>query len=636
MAQVAEQGGQLHLRSFTVTGFRCLTDIASIPVSSPTILAGHNDGGKSALLDALAFLLGARKLEDEDRTYTGPAADDATVAERCAQTTVTGTFDLDPWEQETFALGAQVQVRRRCGEDLVAHLEIFGPLADDERLRDLASHLVPALKELVSELGLNPVSQRRADLEESLRAHAAAHSSSQGWMSAPAGLDKRMPRLLPFDGKTAHPDAAVKTALTGRFHSHMEDPELSGRLHQLEDDVKERLRIDAKSLCDHITQRCPELQQVTVDPDISFGQGFRAAPLRLSRRPGESVGLDRSGLGSNRRVSLAIWEWTSELLAGEEAGDHSPGPAGETAEPQAPPLQSIVVYDEPDTHLDYHHQRKVMQLIREQSALPHVNVLVATHSMNLIDGVDISDVVHLKLHEHRTIVERLASGTVGDDVDVHLGRIAAAVGLRNSVLLHERCFLAVEGETEQQAFPLLFRLSEGLSLQAAGIALWACFNNEGALHLARYLAQHGRSLMLVVDADSRNVAKSIFKPAKLTQFFGPAASDYVKFIGESEEAGGEMYNELEEIFPDTLWASTANKIWPRPVAQGPWAPADFAALRESGKFSARVQELLQAQSSDGPGGKPEMMYQLSMSLQDPDDVPEQLRQIFRELRQLAA
>ncbi|RNG22823.1 ATP-dependent nuclease [Streptomyces botrytidirepellens] len=627
----------MHLISFAVSGFRSLRDIDDIPVSRPTILAGHNDGGKSAVLDALAFLVGARKLEQDDRTYVQQPGhgDTPPISGRCATTTVTGTFTLHTWEQSVFDLPAQVRVRRRSGEDLVPHLELFGPLADDERLRDLSSHLVPALKELVAELGLKPASQRRADLEAALRTHIAEHSSTEGWQSAPTGLEKRMPRLLAFDGKTAHPDAAVKTALTSRFQAHMTDPELSGRLHDLEDDVKERLRIDAKSLCDHIGTRCPDLEEVFVEPEISFGQGFRSAPLRMSRTAGEVMGLERSGLGRNRRVSLAVWEWTSELLADEESSDPSPGATGD-ADVEPPPVQNIVVYDEPDTHLDYHHQRKIMQLIREQSALPHVNVIVATHSMNLIDGVDISDVVHLKLHDHRTTVERLGAGVVGVDIDLHLSRIAAAVGLRNSVLLHERCFLAVEGETEQRAFPLLFRLCEGISLQAAGIALWACFNNEGALHLARYLAQHGRTMMLVVDADSRNVRKSIFKPAKLTEFFGHAAPDFVKFIGEPEpgQAGTEQFNELEEIFPDTLWAKVANKIWRRTDAD--WTAADFAAQRGTGKFSARVQELLQQQSPEGPGGKPEMMYELAMALEDPNDVPEQLRTVFEQLRMLAA
>ncbi|MET8021164.1 hypothetical protein, partial [Streptomyces decoyicus] len=60
------------------------------------------------------------------------------------------------------------------------------------------------------------------------------------------------------------------------------------------------------------------------------------------------------------------------------------------------------------------------------------------------------------------------------------------------------------------------------------------------------------------------------------------------------------------------------------------------ALWRTGKFSARVQELLQESSPDGPGGKPEMMYELAMALDDPSDVPEQLRMVFRELRRLGA
>ncbi|MFI8991563.1 ATP-dependent nuclease [Streptomyces antimycoticus] len=591
------------------------------------------------MLDALAFLVGSRSLEQDDRTYVtqpAPDAEDgaAPALGRCAVTAVTGTFALDPWEQEAFDLPSQVRLRRWCDESLAPRLEVFGPQPDDERLRDLSAYLVPGLRELVAELGLKAASGRRGDLEAVLRTYAAEHSSGEGWQSAPAGLDKRLPRLLPFDGKNAHPDEAVKTALSGRFRAHMEDPQLSGKLHELEDEVKEKLRIDAKSLCDHIQTRCPDLKEVAVDPEVSFGQGFRSASLRIARAPGESMGLERSGLGRNRRVSLAIWEWTSELLADEE--NSSPTTDHEQEEnPEPPAVQSIVVYDEPDTHLDYHHQRRIMQLIREQSELPHVSVMVATHSMNLIDGVDISDVVHLKLQDHRTVVERLGAGVVGDDVDLHLGRIASAVGLRNSVLLHERCFLAVEGETEQRAFPILFRLCERLSLQAAGIALWACFNNEGALHLARYLVKHERSLMLVVDADSRNASKGIFKPAKLTEYFGSAAPAFVKFLGEPEagQVGGEKYNELEELFTDAVWAKVANKIWRKDTD---WVPGDFTALRGAGKFSKLVYELLRENSPDGPGGKPDTLYQLSMALEDPADVPEQLRIVFSQVRKLAA
>ncbi|MET7759943.1 AAA family ATPase [Streptomyces sp. NPDC005389] len=622
----------MHLNSFNVSGFRSLTEVSDIPVRKPTILAGHNDGGKSALLDALAFLLGKHALAEDDRTYLAIDGDEVSAPLRCEESIVEGAFTLDVWEQEQFDLPERIRLRRCCGEDLVSRLEVWQPIPADERLRDLSQHLAPALKDLVKEFGLSPSSMRKQDLEQALRRYGREHSGADGWVAAPTAIDKRMPRYLPFDGKVAKPDEAVKTVLVGRFQSYMADPDLKGRLTAIEDEVQDRLRIDAKSLCEHIEMRCPDLLKVSVDPDVSFQQGFKAAPQRVARRAGEVVGLDRTGLGSNRRISLAIWEWTSELLA-EEQGT---APATSTCDeaPEPPPVQTIVVYDEPDTHLDYTHQRKIMQLIRTQSEIPNVSVLVATHSMNLIDGVDISDVVHLKLEDHRTVVERLGTGLLGDAIDEHLGKIAATVGLRNSVLLHERCFLAVEGETEQRAFPLLFRLCEGLSLQAAGIALWACFNNEGALHLARYLVKQGRTIMLVVDADSRNVSKGIFKTPKLTQFFGTESRRYVTFLGEPDDAQQEKFNELEELFGDDVWARIANKVWARSGAS--WQPADFTALRGQGKFSGAVQEMLQEQSESGPGGKPEMMYELSMALDDPDDVPEQLRRVFARLRELAS
>ncbi|WP_433223381.1 ATP-dependent nuclease [Microtetraspora malaysiensis] len=613
---------------FSVEGFRSLTEVKDIPVGGPTILAGHNDGGKTAVLGALGFLVGDYKFVDDDRTYLLSDGEEATQGQartRCPSTSVEGVFLLDAWEQGTYLLPAELRIRRVAEDGSPERLECRMPVPDDERLRDLKVWNAPDLKKLVQELGLVAASTRRADLEAALRSHAAEHSGAEGWAPLPSGLEARLPRLLRFDGRTPKPDAAVKTALMGRFKHHMEDEQLTGSLRGLEEQVQEQLRIDAKSLCDHIKERCPDLAEVAVDPNVSFDYGFKSAEIKISRTTGEPVGLDRSGQGSSRRISLAIWEWTSELLADDSATEVT-DVAGAQELPQ-PPTQTIIVYDEPDTHLDYDHQRKIMRLIREQSAIPHVRVIVATHSMSLIDGVDIGDVVNLKLQDGRTVVERMGTDE-HDEIDAHLRQIAASVGLRNTVLLHERCFLAVEGDTEQQCVPLLFRLAEGLSLQAAGIALWACSNNEGALHLARYLHRHGRSVKLMVDADSRNSPGGLFKENRLIGFFGKDAHAIVDFVGEPEG-----FNELEEIFLDETWATVANKIWPR--TEGEWSAADFAAVRGGKKFSHDVWTMLRDSSFQGPGGKPEMMCQLTLSLDSASQVPKQLREVFDELRESA-
>ncbi|WP_405868653.1 AAA family ATPase [Streptomyces sp. NBC_01515] len=622
----------MYLHSFTACGFRSLKDVRDIPVSTPTILAGQNDGGKTAVLAALAFLVGAEQLAEHDRMYelgsSVEAADGLTSLSRCSTTWVEGLFTLDPWEQEAFGLPVEeLRVRRRATAGETPVLECWAPLADDERLRDPSQLTVAEVRGLAKELLPELTSIKRVDIEPALRAYGTAHASTSGWVLAPKEMERRLPRLMPFDGKSADPDGSVRTALMGRYQAHMADPTLQGRLQQIEDGIRQRLQDDAQSLCAHIQSRCDDLTDVYVEPEVSFSHGLRGAPLRIARTKGEAVGLERSGLGSARRISLAIWEWTSRLLKSEELGEVDPAVEPEAVEDAPPPVQTIVIYDEPDTHLDYGYQRKIMQLIRDQSALPHVNVIVATHSMNLIDDVDIADVVHLRLENGRTLMERLGSDA-HDEIDGHLGRIAAAVGLRNSVLLHERCFLAVEGDTEQRVIPTLFRLSEGQSLQSAGIALWACFNNEGALHLAHYLVEHGRTVMLMVDADSRSLPKGLFKEARLQQFFGSAFNDVVRFVGEPDS-----FNELEELFSDDLWAAAANDLWPK---DEPWTAADFAAQRPGKKFSKEVLNMLRDGSPDGPSGKPDMMFGLVSTLTSPDQVPAQLREIFSQLRKLAA
>jgi AAA15 family ATPase/GTPase len=67
----------MQLESFSVSGFRSMADL---PLRSPTILTGRNDSGKSATLDALAFLLGERAVLDGDLMRSGVRAHRRRVA----------------------------------------------------------------------------------------------------------------------------------------------------------------------------------------------------------------------------------------------------------------------------------------------------------------------------------------------------------------------------------------------------------------------------------------------------------------------------------------------------------------------------------------------------------------------------
>ncbi|GAB3435628.1 ATP-dependent nuclease [Actinophytocola sediminis] len=603
----------MRLEKYSVRGFRSLADITDIPISSPTILAGPNDGGKTAALSALGFLLNSYTLTEDDRSYLAGES-----GGRCEITEVIGDFRLDIWEQEKFELPAEARVRRCAEADLAPRYEIWGPVPADAELRDLSGKLVPELKELAARFGIPAAKLAKPMLLAKLVEYGRKHSSGEGWSGMPPALADRLPRVAEFEGHSLDPEAAIRSVLAVRFKSYVTEESVQGRVRELETDARDWLGIQAKPLADHIVERCGDIATVTVEADLSFTPTLRSTSLRLERTSGERVRLDHSGRGSARRISMAVWESTSELLT---------EPAGGEIDPEVgPPAQVIVAYDEPDTHLDYHFQREVMGIIRRQGMAEHISVVVATHSMNLIDGVDIRDVVLLKLDDaRRTIMQRLGNAE-HVEFDRHLGAIAAAVGLRNSVLLHERCFLAVEGDTEQLAIPILFNLSEGLSLQAAGIALWACGGNDGALNLASYLHKHKRSVMLMIDADSESKSR-IFRQSNLTRHFGQDKDRISRMLGKRSNA-----DELEELFDDETWARTANEAWPR---DGDWTPEHFADHRGQKKFSVGVERMLQRHSEHHPSGKPAMLWELVVRLDQPKDVPSELRDIFAELRLLA-
>jgi hypothetical protein len=129
---------RVHLDGFTVSGSPSPSYVADIPLSSPTTLAGHNGGGRSATLAALQFLTGGYTLTEDDRTYV--SAEQTSTGKqqkpaRCASPSVEGRFTTDSREQDDQGWPEELRLRRIAEEDTPIRLEMWGPVPDDERLR---------------------------------------------------------------------------------------------------------------------------------------------------------------------------------------------------------------------------------------------------------------------------------------------------------------------------------------------------------------------------------------------------------------------------------------------------------------------------------------------------------------------
>ena len=584
----------MELEKFRVRGLRSLADIDWVPVLRPTILTGVNDGGKTTVLLALEFLLTGRRLAGTD--LTNSSADDCMIE---------GVFRTSDAERDDLGLPDPVHIRRVHSRDSgTVVLHVLAQTQEDERLRDLDGKTLEQLKAVAAELGVAPNGHagRKVSYLGPLRSLAERQPQVDDWRPVARATEAQLPRLISFASTSEpNPESDIRQALGQAYAQAIEDDSVVGPVRAAERKVQDLLAREASALRDHIVKRCPELQELSIEPSVSFQDGFRGVALTSAREEaGAPVPFNASGAGTRRRINLATWEWTRLLLEKEEQDARS----------------IIVAYDEPDTHLDYRHQRELVDLVRAQCEQPRVSVLLATHSLNLIDRIPIENVVHLELDGGTTRVSRLlASGHA--DLDQHLQAIATSMGLSNSVLLHERCFLGVEGVTEQRAIPLLFRTATGMSLQSAGIALVHAGGNAGARELCRFLNDHGRLVRFIIDRDS--TGQSVFRPEALqragikrTQMF---------LVGKAE---------IEDLFSDDQWAGVANQSWHR-RDEAMWDPQDFAALRGAGKFSDKLQSLITGASDNAPSSKAALLPALAEGLTNPHEVPAELRAIFDQL-----
>ncbi len=266
-------------------------------------------------------------------------------------------------------------------------------------------------------------------------------------------------------------------------------------------------------------------------------------------------------------------------------------------------------------------QRALFDILDGQARLPHVQVLAATHSMSFLDRVPLQALLHLRLGDDLHTEVRMLSGEAHEEELAFLDDLCEGLGLRNSRLLDGRCFLVVEGETEEAAIPVLLRIATGQSLSAAGITL---FNTRGSAAVRRMVEviarDWGRRVVLLVDSDTRKSQG------------GRIDDRWLDSLGLAEGAGayfvGEM--EFEDAFGDDVWlrALLADQPVPEASAEGDWTIRDMQMLRTiADKYSDRMCEMVRKRRRSRVS-KTDLGLALARACRDGDGIPQVLRDCF--------
>ena len=239
-------------------------------------------------------------------------------------------------------------------------------------------------------------------------------------------------------------------------------------------------------------------------------------------------------------------------------------------------------------------------------------MVVATHSVNLIDKVTLRSLRHFHLEDQRTRVAIPSNYGSGNE-SAFIGSLVSGLGVRNSVLLSEKCFLVVEGQTEERALLILFEKITGETLAGAGITL---VNTGGAGSVRGFvevlIEQLKRSVVVLVDEDARSGHSRINEEWFSKMQLAEGINGF--FIGTKE---------FEDAFNDGIWLRVAQEQYP--VADGPaWQLDEFADARAGEHGMGQSLEDLFSRRLRGRVGKPQLGEALALTITN-DEIPEVIR-----------
>jgi predicted ATP-dependent endonuclease of OLD family len=589
--------------------FRIIKEMDWIPIKKLMILTGENDGGKTSTLNALEIFLNPKGVPDKSDFMK---VDNVGNTEE--KISMYGIFSLD--SNERALLDTQksiIEVKREFGEGIENCFQFKTKVCSNPLLQgDWSSKPIQQLKEIANELHINLTNKNKKDqIIADIKKWIRTQTLVDGLSPLPKGILERLPMVKIFASSNAsNLMNEITDTLKASFQDKLKTEKYSGKLQKITGKIESDMKKELSTFKKLLLKYCPDISHVDITPQFDFTRGFTTTQFSLTKKKDEKneglqIDLEKEGEGRKRKITLAIYEWRKLLLSKTSSLSD----------------QTIIGFDEPDTHQDYSSQRKIFDIIRDISKSGNNYVIVCTHSLNLIDRIPMTDIVLYEVKNNITTVNMIAS----EDPELEeafVYQIGDNIGLRNSAILYERCFLIVEGNTEISSLPILFQLKYGHSLLSAGITLLNGQGSSGANILAKYLVVKKKNVIFMIDQDTKLSTVSKYFTSNSLKENGVDIDNQVFFIGK---------NEFEDSFSDKIYLATAKKFWKRTDGKQ-WKIKDFSDLRK-GNFSKDLVTLVQTLTGQRVR-KQDIGRDVARTLKK-GDIPTTILQCFNKAYQLA-
>lgn len=608
----------MQLKEIEVTNFRSCK-IVKIDFESLTIFIGENDSGKSSILDVFDIAFNNNNPQPND-FYCNKDNN------RSEKIKIDLFFLLD--DNDTvlteYAIGRELRIRKEFCLTGEQNTLIYVDAPENENFnidfqaRD-ASFQKGFLVGFLPELQPNEISNssKREALFKDLR---DSQPKIKSWRIVGNIFGKNFVLYERYSSMDySDPASIVGKTFRQVFEKsiHKESTKRDGiseLIPQLKT-VEKKARIDISNkvaeLQDFVKKYCENVINIDYQPAFDFSSGIKQGEFYLDRGYG-LFPLSRIGDGTKRRLFMAVTDWDREILS---------RPNKEFVH------TSLIIrgYDEPDTNLHYEAQRLMFYSI-SQIAKPQetgIQVVLCTHSLTMIDRAPAQSIRLFNLDNCGcTNVKKLVTN---DDpkVESFLKEIAAELGITNSIMFYERCFIIIEGPTEFNALPMLYKKIYKRSMIEDGIRLINVQSNSSVHSFLKLFSQNKSELLIVfIDRDSEN-RKDLRLTAPMLREVGFDDT----FINEKIKYFGDM--EFEDGFSDEVLAMALNLYWPK-KDETAWIPKEIEKLRDSKKFSEDIKHIVWdfSKPDSNKWSKPEFGKALA-EICPLDQIPVGITELFR-------
>ena len=561
----------MELESIKLVNFRCFRDSGIIPIHKFSIFIGENDCGKSSLLEAIRLVL-------QNQTPGIDAFHKINETES-VMISIELSFILNAHEKNVIHkqhyFGNIFKIKknytRESDKSISQKIFVEGTFFIDVGLNNIDELKRDPLIELCKKYSLTQgtVDDMKKQLHEYVDKNISTISSKKDWIEIKWQVISDVLPVFEYYNSNSfdNPTKIIENTLKSIYRKNFYDVDGNG-LESLKTSLEIQRKMIETELNDEIGNKLlgkiqsinKKVKGVEGDFIIDFAAGFHLNTILIDFGTGLNP-IGGVGDGSKTRLFLAISEWDKEIRA------------------QGYYKNVIRAYDEPDASLHYNAQKEMYYLLEGIAKQKNgtIQVLICTHSISMIDRAPPTIINQIIQKDGCSTVSYLL-GTEDEEIKNYLDGISGLSGISNSSLFFERCFLIVEGETEEASLPLFYYKMTGKKMVEDGIVIVNIRSNACWDTFLKLLSKNKeKATILFLDSDIQDTNKKLnLKNIQYTGFNAQFILDKVIFAG---------IKEFEDEFPNDLTTMCLNSKWPKNDGTK-WDESEIASMKEEKKYSA--------------------------------------------------